>query len=142
MKPQAPGPIHLQENVPGTVTAEWEPSPDEAQGVPLHYSVLVRFSGNGPWLEVADRVYTNRFTLLGVLPGHAYHFRVVARNELGASEPSDSSQPWCIPRRRGEPHAAAPGTPGRRGVRVRGHRGRSGRAVSMWVSVTPLGGGQ
>nr|KAF6399778.1 immunoglobulin like and fibronectin type III domain containing 1 [Molossus molossus] len=99
-KPQAPGPIHLQENVPGTVTAEWEPSPDEAQGVPLYYTVLIRSSGSGSWVEAADRVYTNRFTLLGVLPGHAYHFRVVAKNELGASEPSDSSQPWCTPRQR------------------------------------------
>ncbi|EHH50671.1 hypothetical protein EGM_01535, partial [Macaca fascicularis] len=96
--PQAPGPIHLQENVPGTVTAEWEPSPDEARGVPLHYTVFTRSSAHGPWREAADRIHTNRFTLLGVLPGHEYHFRVVAKNELGASKPSYTSQPWCIPR--------------------------------------------
>uniref|UniRef100_A0A2K6EBH7 Immunoglobulin-like and fibronectin type III domain-containing protein 1 n=1 Tax=Macaca nemestrina TaxID=9545 RepID=A0A2K6EBH7_MACNE len=98
--PQAPGPIHLQENVPGTVTAEWEPSPDEARGVPLHYTVFTRSSAHGPWHEAADRIHTNRFTLLGVLPGHEYHFRVVAKNELGASKPSYTSQPWCIPRQR------------------------------------------
>ncbi|XP_011787227.1 PREDICTED: immunoglobulin-like and fibronectin type III domain-containing protein 1 [Colobus angolensis palliatus] len=98
--PQAPGPIHLQENVPGTVTAEWEPSPDEAQGVPLHYAVFTRSSAHGPWCEAADRIHTNRFTLLGVLPGHEYHFKVVAKNELGASKPSYTSQPWCIPRQR------------------------------------------
>ncbi|XP_045392146.1 immunoglobulin-like and fibronectin type III domain-containing protein 1 [Lemur catta] len=98
--PQPPGPIRLQENVPGTVTAEWEPSPDEARGVPLHYVVQTRSSANGPWREAAGRVHTNRFTLLGVLPGHEYHFRVVAKNELGASSPSDTSQPWCIPRQR------------------------------------------
>ncbi|XP_077838366.1 immunoglobulin-like and fibronectin type III domain-containing protein 1 [Macaca mulatta] len=98
--PQAPGPIHLQENVPGTVTAEWEPSPDEARGVPLHYTVFTRSSAHGPWREAADRIHTNRFTLLGVLPGHEYHFRVVAKNELGASKPSYTSQPWCIPRQR------------------------------------------
>ncbi|XP_066108830.1 immunoglobulin-like and fibronectin type III domain-containing protein 1 [Saccopteryx bilineata] len=99
-KPQSPGPICLQENVPGTVTAEWEPSPDEARGVPLHYTVLTRTSAHSPWREAADRVYTNRFTLLSVVPGHEYYFRVVAKNELGASEPSDTSQPWCIPRQR------------------------------------------
>ncbi|KAM8812631.1 immunoglobulin-like and fibronectin type III domain-containing protein 1 [Rhynchonycteris naso] len=99
-KPQSPGPICLQENVPGTVTAEWEPSPDEARGIPLHYTVLTCTSAHGPWREVADRVYTNRFTLLGIIPGHEYYFRVVAKNELGASEPSDTSQPWCIPRQR------------------------------------------
>uniref|UniRef100_G1S8X2 Immunoglobulin-like and fibronectin type III domain-containing protein 1 n=1 Tax=Nomascus leucogenys TaxID=61853 RepID=G1S8X2_NOMLE len=98
--PQAPGPIHLQENVPGTVTAEWEPSPDEARDVPLHYAVFTRSSAHGPWREAADRIHTNHFTLLGILPGHEYHFRVVAKNELGASKPSDTSQPWCIPRQR------------------------------------------
>ncbi|XP_045733018.1 immunoglobulin-like and fibronectin type III domain-containing protein 1 isoform X2 [Mirounga angustirostris] len=98
--PKAPGPIHLQENVPGTVTAEWEPSPDEAGVVPLYYEVLTRSSAHGPWRQAADHVHTNHFTLLGVLPGHEYHFRVVAKNELGASLPSDTSQPWCIPRQR------------------------------------------
>ncbi|XP_035305728.1 immunoglobulin-like and fibronectin type III domain-containing protein 1 isoform X1 [Cricetulus griseus] len=98
--PQAPGPIYLQENVPGTVTVQWEPSPDEAQGIPLYYTVLMRSSSHGSWREVADRVHTNRFTFLGVLPGHEYHFRVLAKNELGTSKPSDTSQPWCIPRQR------------------------------------------
>ncbi|EHB03766.1 Immunoglobulin-like and fibronectin type III domain-containing protein 1, partial [Heterocephalus glaber] len=96
--PQAPGPIHLEENVPGTVTVQWEPSPDEAQGVPLHYTVLTRSSSHGSWQEVADCIHTNRFTLLGVLPGHEYYFRVVAKSELGASTPSDTTEPWCLPR--------------------------------------------
>ncbi|XP_054432402.1 immunoglobulin-like and fibronectin type III domain-containing protein 1 [Pteronotus mesoamericanus] len=108
VKPMAPGPISLKENVPGTVTAEWEPSPSEAQGVPLHYTVLTRSSGQAPWREAAGRVYTHRFTLLGVLPGHEYYFRVVAKNELGASEPSDTSQPWCVPRQRDTVTVKAP----------------------------------
>ncbi|XP_044618732.1 immunoglobulin-like and fibronectin type III domain-containing protein 1 isoform X2 [Equus asinus] len=98
--PRAPGPIHLQENVPGTVTAEWEPSPDEGGDSPLHYEVFTRCLGLGPWRLAADGLHTNRFTLLGVLPGLEYHFRVVAKNELGASQPSDTSEPWCIPRHR------------------------------------------
>ncbi|XP_040490444.1 immunoglobulin-like and fibronectin type III domain-containing protein 1 [Ursus maritimus] len=106
--PKAPGPIRLQENVPGTVTAEWEPSPDEAGDVPLYYEVLTRSSAHGPWLQAADRVHTNHFTLLGVLPGHEYHFRVVAKNELGASLPSDTSQPWCISRQRDKFTVKAP----------------------------------
>lgn len=100
--PRAPGPIRLQENVPGTVTAEWEPSPDEGGDSPLHYEVFTRCLGLGPWRLAADGLHTNRFTLLGVLPGLEYHFRVVAKNELGASQPSDTSEPWCIPRHRGE----------------------------------------
>lgn len=123
--PKAPGPIRLQENVPGTVTAEWEPSPDEAGDVPLYYEVLTRSSAHGPWRQAADRVHTNHFTLLGVLPGHEYHFRVVAKNELGASLPSDTSQPWCISRQRGElsgmraASAAAPAEGAERGSMCR-----------------------
>ncbi|KAL6040735.1 hypothetical protein STEG23_017500, partial [Scotinomys teguina] len=98
--PQAPGSVYLQEKVPGTVMVQWEPSPDEAQGIPLHYTVLMRSSSHGSWREVANRVHTNHFTFLGVLPGHEYHFRVLAKNELGASEPSDTSHPWCVPRQR------------------------------------------
>ncbi|XP_076797376.1 immunoglobulin-like and fibronectin type III domain-containing protein 1 isoform X3 [Arvicanthis niloticus] len=66
----------------------------------ISVAVLMRSSSHGSWHEVADRVRTNRFTLLGVLPGHEYHFRVLAKNELGVSNPSDTSQPWCIPRQR------------------------------------------
>nr|XP_027801407.1 immunoglobulin-like and fibronectin type III domain-containing protein 1 [Marmota flaviventris] len=106
--PQAPGPIRLQENVPRTVTVQWEPSPDEVQGPPLHYTVLMRSSSHGSWHEVADRIHTNHFTLLGVLPGIEYHFRVVAKNELGTSRPSDTSEPWCLPRQRGRFTVRAP----------------------------------
>ncbi|XP_051004168.1 immunoglobulin-like and fibronectin type III domain-containing protein 1 [Acomys russatus] len=106
--PQAPGSIYLQENVPGAVTVQWEPSPDEARGIPLYYTVMMRSSSHGSWREVADRVHTNRFTLLGVLPGHEYHFRVLAKNELGTSQPSDTSQPWCIPRQRDRITVKAP----------------------------------
>ncbi|EDM09673.1 similar to eEF1A2 binding protein (predicted) [Rattus norvegicus] len=66
----------------------------------ISVAVLMRSSSHGSWHEVADYVRTNRFTLLGVLPGHEYHFRVLAKNELGASKPSDTSQPWCIPKQR------------------------------------------
>uniref|UniRef100_F6VV34 Immunoglobulin-like and fibronectin type III domain-containing protein 1 n=1 Tax=Monodelphis domestica TaxID=13616 RepID=F6VV34_MONDO len=100
--PAAPGPIRLEENVPGTVTAVWEPSPDDGQGGPLYYTVLTRSSIHVTWREAGDRIHTNRFTLVGVLPGHQYYFRVVAKNELGASEPSDTMEPWSIPRQRGE----------------------------------------
>ncbi|XP_055000190.1 immunoglobulin-like and fibronectin type III domain-containing protein 1 [Sorex araneus] len=96
--PRAPGPVHLREKVPGTVTAEWDPSPDEQGGTPLHYTVFTRSSAFAPWRQAADRIHTTRFTLPGVLPGHQYHFRVVAQNEAGSSPPSDTPQPWCLPR--------------------------------------------
>ncbi|XP_040119154.1 immunoglobulin-like and fibronectin type III domain-containing protein 1 isoform X2 [Oryx dammah] len=99
-RPRAPGPIVLREGTPGSVTIEWEPSPDEAEAgaAPLHYTVLMRTSARAPWCPAAERLHNCRFTLVGVLPGHEYHFRVVAKNELGASEPSDTRQPWVVPR--------------------------------------------
>ncbi|XP_036611419.1 immunoglobulin-like and fibronectin type III domain-containing protein 1 [Trichosurus vulpecula] len=98
--PATPGPIRLEENVPGTVTAVWEPPPDDGQGGSLYYTVLTRSSANVAWQEAGDRIYTNRFTLAGILPGHQYYFRVVAKNDLGTSEPSDTVEPWSIPRQR------------------------------------------
>nr|XP_020858683.1 immunoglobulin-like and fibronectin type III domain-containing protein 1 isoform X1 [Phascolarctos cinereus] len=98
--PATPGPIRLEENVPGTVTAVWEPPPDDGQGGSLYYTVLTRSSAHAAWREAGDRIYTNRFTLAGILPGHQYYFRVVAKNELGTSEPSDTTEPWSVPRQR------------------------------------------
>ncbi|XP_055274907.1 immunoglobulin-like and fibronectin type III domain-containing protein 1 [Moschus berezovskii] len=99
-RPRAPGPIVLREGTLGSVTIEWEPSPDEAEAgaAPLHYAVLMRTSAHAPWRPAAERLQNCRFTLVGVLPGREYHFRVVAKNELGASEPSDTRQPWVVPR--------------------------------------------
>ena len=84
----------------GSVIVEWVPSPDEADGraAPLHYTVLTRSSAHAPWRPAAERLHTCRFTLVDALPGHKYHFRVVAKNELGASEPSDTRHPWVVPR--------------------------------------------
>ncbi|XP_074076998.1 immunoglobulin-like and fibronectin type III domain-containing protein 1 [Macrotis lagotis] len=98
--PAAPGPIRLEENVPGTVTAVWEPPPDDGQGGSLYYTVLTRSSAYVTWREAGDHIYTNRFTLAGILPGHQYYFRVVAKNDLGASEPSDTMEPWSVHRQR------------------------------------------
>uniref|UniRef100_A0A8D1VDI7 Immunoglobulin-like and fibronectin type III domain-containing protein 1 n=1 Tax=Sus scrofa TaxID=9823 RepID=A0A8D1VDI7_PIG len=98
--PRAPGPIVLKEVTPGSVTAEWAPSPDEAEAgaTPLHYTVLTRSSTCATWRPAAERLHNCRFTLVGVLPGCEYHFRVVAKNELGTSEPSDTRHPWVVPK--------------------------------------------
>ncbi|XP_064333381.1 LOW QUALITY PROTEIN: immunoglobulin-like and fibronectin type III domain-containing protein 1 [Camelus dromedarius] len=99
-RPRPPGPIVLRAGALGSVTAEWAPSPDEAEAgaAPLHYSVLLRSSADARWRPAAERLHTCRFTLVDLVPGHEYHFRVVASNELGASEPSDTRQPWVVPR--------------------------------------------
>lgn len=51
---------------------------------------------------VGDLIYTNRFTFTKVIPGRDYYFRVVAKNDLGASSPSETVQPWRIQKPKGE----------------------------------------
>uniref|UniRef100_A0A669QF09 Immunoglobulin like and fibronectin type III domain containing 1 n=1 Tax=Phasianus colchicus TaxID=9054 RepID=A0A669QF09_PHACC len=94
--PQPPGPIELRENVPNIVTVTWEPSTSEKRESNLFYTVLKRESQKGLWHVVGDLIYTNKFTYTKVIPGRDYYFRVVAKNHLGSSRPSDTVQPWRI----------------------------------------------
>ncbi|NXK94684.1 IGFN1 protein, partial [Formicarius rufipectus] len=94
--PQPPGPLRLEENVPNTVTVTWEPSASEKWEKNLYYTVLKRESQKGLWHVVGDLVYNNKFTFITVIPGRDYFFRVVAKNSLGASAPSETLQPWRI----------------------------------------------
>ncbi|XP_015740349.1 immunoglobulin-like and fibronectin type III domain-containing protein 1 isoform X3 [Coturnix japonica] len=94
--PQPPGPIELRENVPNIVTVIWEPSTSEKWERNLFYTVMKRESQKGVWHVVGDLIYTNKFTYTKVIPGRDYYFRVVAKNHLGSSPPSDTVQPWRI----------------------------------------------
>ncbi|KFP28348.1 Immunoglobulin-like and fibronectin type III domain-containing protein 1 [Colius striatus] len=100
--PQPPGAIHLEENVPNTVTVTWEPSPSEKWEHNLYYTVLKCESQKGSWRVVGDLIYTNKFTFTKLIPGREYHFRVVARNNLGVSDPSETEQPWRIKKQKAE----------------------------------------
>uniref|UniRef100_A0A3B3D4G2 Immunoglobulin like and fibronectin type III domain containing 1, tandem duplicate 2 n=1 Tax=Oryzias melastigma TaxID=30732 RepID=A0A3B3D4G2_ORYME len=93
--PKPPGPVELEENVPGTVTVMWEPSPDEKRDDRLHYTVSKLDSSKRTWTTVADRLFNNRFTVCNIIHGREYHFRVYAKNDMGVSEPSDTG---CVPR--------------------------------------------
>uniref|UniRef100_A0A8C9VI80 Uncharacterized protein n=1 Tax=Scleropages formosus TaxID=113540 RepID=A0A8C9VI80_SCLFO len=88
--PKPPGPVDLEENVPGTVTVTWEPSPDEKHDDRLHYMVSKWDSSKGTWHTVADGLFNNKFTVCSLIPGHEYQFRVYAKNDIGLSAPSDS----------------------------------------------------
>ncbi|KAM6191870.1 immunoglobulin-like and fibronectin type III domain-containing protein 1 [Sarcoramphus papa] len=100
--PQPPGPIQLVENVPNTVTVTWEPSASEKWESNLYYTVLKRESRKGLWHVVGDLIYTNKFTFTKLIPGQDYYFRVVAKNNLGASGPSETQQPWRIKKTKAE----------------------------------------
>uniref|UniRef100_A0A8C3K2T2 Immunoglobulin-like and fibronectin type III domain-containing protein 1 n=1 Tax=Calidris pygmaea TaxID=425635 RepID=A0A8C3K2T2_9CHAR len=100
--PQSPGPIQLRENVPNTVTVTWEPSASEKWESNLYYTVLKRESQKGVWRVVGDLIYTNKFTFTKLIPGRDYYFRVVAKNNLGTSGPSETVQPWRIKKQKGK----------------------------------------
>ncbi|XP_038018450.1 immunoglobulin-like and fibronectin type III domain-containing protein 1 isoform X2 [Motacilla alba alba] len=100
--PRPPGAIRLEENVPNTVTVTWEPSASEQWERNLYYTVLKRESQKGLWHVLGDLIYNNKFTFTRVVPGRDYYFRVVAKNDLGASDPSETVQPWRIWKKKAE----------------------------------------
>ncbi|KAM9856190.1 uncharacterized protein ACBR49_002315 [Aulostomus maculatus] len=88
--PKPPGLVELEENVPGTVTVTWAPSPDERLDDRLHYTVSKLDSTKRTWSTVAERLFNNKFTVCNIMQGREYHFRVYAKNDMGVSAPSES----------------------------------------------------
>lgn len=99
-EPKPPGPVDIDENVPGTVTISWTPSPDEKRDDRLHYMVTKRDSSKRQWHTVADRIFNNKFTACNIMPGREYQFRVYAKNDMGSSKPSESTK-WLITNKKG-----------------------------------------
>ncbi|XP_070703016.1 immunoglobulin-like and fibronectin type III domain-containing protein 1 isoform X2 [Pempheris klunzingeri] len=97
--PKPPGPVELDENVSGTVTVSWSPSPDEKKDDRLHYMITKRDSVKRAWQTVADHLFNNRFTVINIMPGRQYQFRVYAKNDMGLSNPSESAT-WEVKRRK------------------------------------------
>lgn len=98
--PKPPGPVELEENVPGTVTLTWEPSPDEKRDDRLHYTVSKLDSTKRTWTTVADRLFNNKFTVCNIMHGRQYNFRVYAKNDMGVSKPSESPA-WGVEKKKG-----------------------------------------
>ena len=94
--------MEVEENVPGTVTVSWTPSPDEKRDDRLHYMVSKRDSIKRTWRTVADRLFNNKCTIINILPGREYYFRVFAKNDMSLSEPIESPT-WGTQNRRGLP---------------------------------------
>nr|XP_020467849.1 immunoglobulin-like and fibronectin type III domain-containing protein 1 [Monopterus albus] len=93
--PKPPGPVEIEEKVPGTVTLSWTSSPDEKRDDRLNYMVTKCDSVKGIWQTVADNIFNNKFTDCDIMPGREYKFRVYAKNEMGSSKPSESPK-WLI----------------------------------------------
>ncbi|XP_068449723.1 immunoglobulin-like and fibronectin type III domain-containing protein 1 [Clinocottus analis] len=87
--PKPPGPLELDQNIPGTVTLSWTSSPDEKRDDRLHYMVSMRDSFKRTWKTVADNLFNNKFTVINIMSGREYYFRVFAKNDMGLSSPSE-----------------------------------------------------
>uniref|UniRef100_A0A3Q3EVE8 Immunoglobulin like and fibronectin type III domain containing 1, tandem duplicate 3 n=1 Tax=Labrus bergylta TaxID=56723 RepID=A0A3Q3EVE8_9LABR len=98
--PKPPGSVELEENVPGTITMIWEPSPDEKRDDRLHYIVSKLDSTKRTWTTVAERLFNNKFTVCNIMLGREYNFRIYAKNDMGVSAPSESPT-WGMERKKG-----------------------------------------
>uniref|UniRef100_A0A4W6CIG6 Immunoglobulin like and fibronectin type III domain containing 1, tandem duplicate 4 n=1 Tax=Lates calcarifer TaxID=8187 RepID=A0A4W6CIG6_LATCA len=89
-EPKTPGPVELEQTVQGKVVVSWAPSPDQELDDRLCYMVSQHDSNTRVWKTVADRLFTNTYTAINILPGIEYHFRIFAKNDMGLSDPSQS----------------------------------------------------
>ncbi|KAM8914643.1 immunoglobulin-like and fibronectin type III domain-containing protein 1 isoform 2-T2 [Spinachia spinachia] len=89
-EPKAPGPVELEQTVYGRVVVSWAPSLDQELDDRLYYVVSQRDSATRTWKNVADRLFTNTYTVNNILPGVQYHFRIFAKNDVGLSDPAQS----------------------------------------------------
>ncbi|KAF7668957.1 hypothetical protein LDENG_00273510 [Lucifuga dentata] len=95
--PRPPKNLRLEEEVPGTVTLQWDHTPDLADDDEgAHYIILKRDASTPSWFTVAECVFNSRYTVTGLLPGRKYYFRVIAQNSIGDSDPLDSKEPLII----------------------------------------------
>nr|XP_033491616.1 immunoglobulin superfamily member 22-like isoform X1 [Epinephelus lanceolatus] len=95
--PRPPKNLRLEEEVPGTVTLQWDHTPDMADDDEgAHYIILKRDTSTTSWFTVAERVFSSKYTITGLLPGRKYYFRVIAQNPIGDSDPLDSKEPLII----------------------------------------------
>lgn len=92
--------MELEESVSGTVTVSWTPSPDEKKDDRLHYMITKRDSVKRSWQAVADHLFNNKFTVINIMPGRQYYFRIYAKNDMGVSKPSES-QAWEVKKIKG-----------------------------------------
>ncbi|XP_028440258.1 immunoglobulin superfamily member 22 isoform X1 [Perca flavescens] len=96
--PRPPKNLGLEEEVPSTVTLQWDHTPDLADDDDegAHYIILKRDASTASWFTVAERVFSSKYTVTGLLPGRKYYFRVVAHNSIGDSDPLDSKEPLIM----------------------------------------------
>ncbi|KAF7702244.1 immunoglobulin superfamily member 22-like [Silurus meridionalis] len=94
--PRPPKNLHLVEEVQGTVTLQWNHTPDLADDEHTHYIILKRDTSTPTWFTAAECIFSSKYTVTGLFPGRKYYFRVIARNHIGESDPLNTKEPFTI----------------------------------------------
>ena len=94
------GPLDVSDVYKDRCRLQWAPPKDDG-GLPIsHFVVEMMDTQDGEWTEVTKVQGDTQSGVPGLIPDHKYKFRVMAVNEIGASEPLVSSKeivakdPW------------------------------------------------
>ncbi|KAG1672005.1 Titin [Nymphon striatum] len=94
-KPTPPtGPLEMHCTGPSSVMIEWG-HPESDGGAPISgYTVVMRDMCRTMWMEVGQvPADTQKLNIKDLQEGHEYMVRILARNEIGVSDPLESEEP-------------------------------------------------
>lgn len=96
---QPEGPLEIRTKTMSSITVEWKPSKDDGGSPITSYLVAIRDIQRATWIEVAqvdvDKTFCN---VTDLDQGAEYHIRIMARNEVGTSEPLQTEKPIIVER--------------------------------------------
>ncbi|XP_076874618.1 neural cell adhesion molecule L1.2 isoform X2 [Brachyhypopomus gauderio] len=97
-RPDAPSQLHLSENRERSVILSWTPGDYHKSPV---FEYVVEFEDTGAdmeeWEELARVSGDSQRASLSLRPFLSYHFRVIAINDVGKSDPSPPSEAYSTP---------------------------------------------
>ncbi|CAH8497134.1 unnamed protein product [Schistosoma turkestanicum] len=98
--PGAPGNVEVADVDANSVTLEWSKPRSDGGSKINGYVIEYRPVNGGSWEKApTGPIRGNSGTVTGLSPGEKYVFRVLAKNDIGTSEPSSSTRPIeCKPK--------------------------------------------
>ncbi|CAH8545499.1 unnamed protein product [Schistosoma haematobium] len=99
-EPGAPGNVEVADVDSNSVTLEWSKPRSDGGSKINGYVIEFRPVNGGSWEKApTGPIRGNSGTVTGLSPGEKYVFRVLAKNDVGTSEPSSSTHPIeCKPK--------------------------------------------
>ncbi|XP_074642623.1 twitchin-like [Tubulanus polymorphus] len=93
-KPSPPQNLRVTDIQKESITIEWQPPADDGGAQITGYNIMKRDAKKTTWSN-AGRVKADelKFQVPKLIEGNEYFFRVVAVNEIGESEPTDTTEP-------------------------------------------------